>query len=393
MHFFASKNVSSPFLWTKPYQVQKGPFLGILLPLFKENRDRLTEALHNFSEKYQCTWGGPLPHIGAMSGSFFCTVEAKNIEHEMVFEVCLEWEMGSLWLTDQPTWYRHRKIASRMFSTNLLREGSKVTLKKVKELSALLNVASSTGQEVDFQDFFFRMTLDITCVLSFGLEYGSLQNKTQHPFTLAFNEMQQLLVERITDPLFELKRFFNVTKREKRIGELKVILDEHAKEIIQGRRRTAEDGKLGPDILSRFIDYATKHNEDVKRGNGVCGRIDGDNDGDYSFNTIQKLQYMDAIVMEVLRFHPSVPVTLKYAINDDVLPDGTFIPKGAMMALPPFDVGRSCQVWGSDAGEFKPTRFLNQKNQTASKYSTFHAGKSFCLGKPMALNTMKLTLA
>ncbi|CAB9506125.1 Leukotriene-B(4) omega-hydroxylase 2 [Seminavis robusta] len=438
----------------KPYAVDKSlpgperhPFLGILVTLFYRNRGRMPEALHELSEKYQCTWGGPLPRIGAMGGSYFCTVEAKNIQHilsgnfdnyeksDRFHNLFRELLGNGIFGVDGATWYRHRKIASHMFSTNLLREAAKVTLTNVQELSTILKDTQTTGKEVDVQDLFFRMTFDVTSVVAFGTEYGSLKNETQHAFAQAFDEMQLLLVQRVPDLFFELKRVFNIGQRERRIRELKVILDDNAKEIIQGRRRTAKDGKLGPDLLSRFIDYADKNNDPIsdeelrdvimnfmaagrdttavalswslfelckhpevvekmlEEANEVCGRVDDGNAGDYSYDNIGKLKYIDAVVMEVLRLYPSVPVTVKYAVNDDVLPDGTFIPKGAMVPLSPRAVGRSHQVWGSDASEFKPTRFLNQKEPTAFKYITFNAGKRLCLGKPMALNTLKLTLA
>ncbi|CAB9506124.1 Leukotriene-B(4) omega-hydroxylase 2 [Seminavis robusta] len=437
----------------KPHAVDKSlpgpkrhPLIGIL-KFMLEYGDRMYMADLEFCAKYQSTWGGPVPKLGAMSGSYFVISDEKNMEHvlgsnfdnyeksDLVQSVFSELLGNGIFVVDGPTWYHHRKIASRMFSTNLVREGSKVTLKKVQELSALLNAASSTGKEIDIQDFFFRMTFDITCVVSFGVEYGSLQSETQHPFALAFDEMQELMVERLGDPLFELKRFFNVGPREKRIRELKVILDENAKEIIQGRRRTAKDGTLGPDILSRFMDYATNQNDPIsdeelrdiilnflvagrdttavalswalfelckhpeivanmlEEANEICGRIDGDNDGDYSFDTIQKLKYIDAVVMEVLRLHPSVPKQSKYAVDDDILPDGTFIPNGAMVSYTALAMGRSIRAWGSDAGEFKPTRFFQQREPSVFRNIVFNAGKRMCLGKPMAINTLKLALA
>lgn len=97
--------------------------------------------------------------------------------------------------------------------------------------------------------------------------------------------------------------------------------------------------------------------------------------------------------MEVLRLHPSVPSDAKYAIKDDVLPDGTFIPKQAMVGYPPYAMGRSTLVWGKDANEFKPERFMGTKEPSAFRYPVFNAGKRLCLGKPMAINTLKLTLA
>eukprot|EP00957_Ditylum_brightwellii_P052577 3986559-Ditylum_brightwellii.AAC.1 len=65
--------------------------------------------------------------------------------------------------------------------------------------------------------------------------------------------------------------------------------------------------------------------------------------------------------MEVLRLHLSVPTDHKYAINGNVLPDGTFVPAGAGVSWRPIYTGRLTEIWRPDALEFKPEHFLHQK--------------------------------
>mmetsp|Transcript_18216 Transcript_18216/g.39757 ORF Transcript_18216/g.39757 Transcript_18216/m.39757 type:complete len:135 (-) Transcript_18216:1526-1930(-) len=79
--------------------------------------------------------------------------------------------------------------------------------------------------------------------------------------------------------------------------------------------------------------------------------------------------------------------------RDDVLPDGTFVPAGSAVAWMPLSMGRSEEVWGEDALEFKPERFIGVKEPSLYKYPVFNAGPRTCLGKPLALMTMKMTLA
>ncbi len=114
---------------------------------------------------------------------------------------------------------------------------------------------------------------------------------------------------------------------------------------------------------------------------------------DYSYDKICELRYTHAVAMEVLRLHPSVPIDSKYAINDDVLPDGTLIPAGAGVSYLIFAMGRSESIWGEDALQFRPERFLDAKEPSQFKYTVFNAGPRNCLGKPLALMTMKMTLA
>lgn len=61
---------------------------------------------------------------------------------------------------------------------------------------------------------------------------------------------------------------------------------------------------------------------------------------------------------EVLRLYPSVPNNQKYALDDDVWPDGTAIKKGDYVVWSSWAQGRSEKVWGPDAKEFKPERWI-----------------------------------
>ena len=458
-----------------------------ILPHVIKTWDDWPEEAARFSHKYGRTWGGGLPNVPGMNGAFFFVVDEESIHHilsknfenyqkgkafQSLYGDLLGW---GIFATDGNLWRVHRKVMSNMFSRNLLRQTSKVSKAKLDEVAELMQnrIASSPDEvaNLDLQDIFFRMTFDITSYVAFGCEMNSFKADGQHRFACSFDEMQLLITvsqdqerclnecyflsnvfltifyqhsfkssikllatfqERILDPLYELKRLFQIGSREKRIAQLKQILFEEAMEIINSRRRSVADGdKLGPDLLSRFLDHAKKVGQPLRddelqsvvmnvmiagRDTTACAlswgfyeltkrpdivqnitqevaKVCGNEDPDYSFDKISELRYTHAVVMEILRLHPSVPNDHKYAVCDDVLPDGTFIPAGAAVAWLPLAMGRDKNIWGEDALEFKPARFLNAKEPSMYKYPVFNAGPRTCLGKPLALSTMKLTLA
>lgn len=88
---------------------------------------------------------------------------------------------------------------------------------------------------------------------------------------------------------------------------------------------------------------------------------------------------------ETLRLYPSVPGNQKYALEDDIWPDGTVIKAGYYVTWNPYAQGRSTKVWGANAKEFYPERWIdedgNLRRESAGKWPAFHAGPRICLGK------------
>ena len=97
--------------------------------------------------------------------------------------------------------------------------------------------------------------------------------------------------------------------------------------------------------------------------------------------------------MEVLRLHPSVPKEAKEVFEDDVWPDGTVVKKGDVATFFPWAMGRDKDLWGPDAEEFKPERFLDQSKPSPFKFIAFQAGPRTCLGQNFAMLEMKCVLS
>lgn len=50
----------------------------------------------------------------------------------------------------------------------------------------------------------------------------------------------------------------------------------------------------------------------------------------------------------------------KICFADDTFPDGYCVNRGDMVAYQPYAMGRMKFIWGDDAEEFRPERWLNQ---------------------------------
>jgi cytochrome P450 len=47
-------------------------------------------------------------------------------------------------------------------------------------------------------------------------------------------------------------------------------------------------------------------------------------------------------------------------------------------------MGRSERIWGPDAKEYKPSRWINTEKPSQGKFSAFHVGPRVCLGQQFA---------
>ncbi|KAG0695949.1 cytochrome P450 [Suillus ampliporus] len=126
------------------------------------------------------------------------------------------------------------------------------------------------------------------------------------------------------------------------------------------------------------------------------------------------LPYLDAVVHEVLRLHPPISEFLRLAVADDVIPlsepvhtasgemtDSICVAKGTLITIPAGAINRSFAIWGPDAKEFKPDRWLAEGGisgkakevQGHRHLLTFVDGPRTCLGKDFAVTEFKAVLS
>jgi hypothetical protein len=81
----------------------------------------------------------------------------------------------------------------------------------------------------------------------------------------------------------------------------------------------------------------------------------------------------------ILRLRIMILQDTKEAAENDVLPDGSRVKKGSMTGYVPYSMGRMKALWGDDAVEFKPERWLKDgvfQPQPLFKFTAFQV--QFC---------------
>ena len=100
------------------------------------------------------------------------------------------------------------------------------------------------------------------------------------------------------------------------------------------------------------------------------------------------MPYFMACVHETLRVSPSTPVTLPRVVSDGGLVlNHSFIPPGTEVGANPYVINRDHTVFGTDADEFKPGRWLEDPERAKNMHKwmfTWGWGPRDCVGRPLA---------
>ncbi|XP_065858080.1 geraniol 8-hydroxylase-like [Euphorbia lathyris] len=109
---------------------------------------------------------------------------------------------------------------------------------------------------------------------------------------------------------------------------------------------------------------------------------------------IAQLPYLQAVVKETLRLHPSVPLLLPRKARSDVEMYGFIIPKDAQILVNVWAIGRDGNIW-KDPNSFFPERFLELDIDVRGRsfeLIPFGGGRRICPGLPLATRILHVIL-
>ncbi|CAN6477351.1 unnamed protein product [Victoria cruziana] len=426
------------------------PLVGSLFSIVA-NGDRFAQFMaEHISASPTHTVLFPLP----FGSSLIVTANPPNVEHILktrfhaypkgtAFYAGLYDLLGDgIFNTDGETWKIQRKIASHEFNNRSLRKFIDTAIKSEisGRLLPLLCSAAAEKRVLDFQDVLQRFALDNICQIGFGSDPGCLDpNRPPSEFVVAFDDAVRLLGKRfraIFPIIWKIKRVLRVGS-EKELQDALAIVNGFVEKLVRERKQQlhANSTVENSDLLGRFIsssdDADEKFVKDMVISFILAGRdttssaltwffwlvsrhkrvedeilkelsfVEGEVLG---FEEVKETNYLHAAICESMRLYPPVSSDSKQAAEDDILPDGTQVPKGAVVVYHPYAMGRLESLWGKDWEEFRPERWLQKDGGSAEgqwrfmpedpyKYPVFQAGPRVCLGKEMAFIQMKSVAA
>ncbi|KAG0218383.1 hypothetical protein BGX33_007525 [Mortierella sp. NVP41] len=396
------------------------PLLGdtVLVTLHSQNESlQLTEKLH---EKYGPTYAFTIPLLGrilqfkdpavleqVLKTNFWAYEKGPEMQHTLHDLLGL-----GIFSADGHHWNWQRKMASNIFNVRAFRNyTSDVFVKEANVMADYLGAMADEGKTVDIHKLLYLYTLDSFGEISFGQTFGCMNKPDEEvEFAAAFDRLNTTVFYRIFTPGWQIFEWWS--GQRKRIAKDKKIVTDFALNVIRERREHGYD-KPQKDLLQLCMDQHGDDDQplsdemlkDMVLNFIIAGRDTTAQALSWMFyllfrsqtdpNVFKKLvQEVDDVLKgqvptyescKVMKYAEAcVPTNMKLAVQDDVWPDGTKIYKGEYASWSSWAMGRDTEIWGPDAKEFNPDRWMQGEKFSAHKFPAFHAGPRTCLGQQFA---------
>ncbi|KAH9054051.1 cytochrome P450 [Lactarius deliciosus] len=121
-----------------------------------------------------------------------------------------------------------------------------------------------------------------------------------------------------------------------------------------------------------------------------------------TFADLPSLPYIRAMVKETLRWSPTIPLGVPHVSTEDDWYEGMFIPKGTICLQNMRTLNFNPEVFGSNAMDFDPARYLDEKGQVkplmvgreeGPGHMSFGFGRRICPGRFVAEWTLAIDFA
>ncbi|GMR45013.1 hypothetical protein PMAYCL1PPCAC_15208, partial [Pristionchus mayeri] len=347
-------------------------------------------------------------------------------------------------------WKRLRTLASPSFSTNSLKKIMPIVEDSAIKLVDLMGTKHGGGEAFDASRYFNEFTLDTICRLVLGQKESNLfGNPKLESFksiflvhfdrpiihlALALPQIAPVLREigkrsnlpatrNVRELLSDIEKTVRKRVEERKEcgppstpadfidifleNEAEIDYKNHGEFSTQDRVQKAitVDEVIGQvfvfllagyDTTSNALSYATwllSRNQEVMRRcqeevDEVCG------DSSISFDDCQQLRYLDAACKETLRLFPLAAKGVNRIPMKNTTIVGHEIEKGTTILADTYAIHFSKELWGEDAEEFRPERWLDpEKRVAAINFLSFGAGPRLCVGMRLALMEEKILLA
>ncbi|XP_063389179.1 cytochrome P450 4g15-like [Cydia fagiglandana] len=379
-------------------------------------------------------WAGPKAIYCINDPDDAFTVLNSCLEKSYFYKIAFGWFGDGLLTSDVATWKHNRKLLNPTFSQHVL-DGFLPIFNRQAALLALEMEQAGTGL-FDPTDYFREVTLETVCQTAFGI---SLDDRS-----VIDSEYKEALAVALDGSAQRLGRFwlhsdflYQFSALRKTMDEAEAVVHKMSKSVLNKRRAERQEAKTANTSSRRFIAFldllldmsddgsfsddqilnelnifiAAGHDTSSRALVSIMVLLGTHQDvqeklyqeviyvlGPSSYldkEDIARLVYTEAVIKEVLRVSPVVPMVAREVDKDIKLKNYT-LPAGSGCLVLFWGIHR-LPIWGADRLQFRPERWLEPSSlpRSPGAFCGFSLGRRNCIGKPyayMAVKTMVVHL-
>ncbi|KAK8602265.1 hypothetical protein V6N12_052079 [Hibiscus sabdariffa] len=343
-------------------------------------------------------------------------------------------EFGLVFIPVSPLWRTLRKVcAIHLFSTQKLDANQNLRREKIHELIGKVRKSSLEGEVIDVGQAAFEATLNLLSNTILSMDLVDPNSSLAQEFRTTVSHIShEIGTPNLADYFPLLRKFDPQGIRRRMTVHLEMLLtlfgnmfDERSEsrksknstasndvldtliDIIEGGIEELDKTQItylllvlfaaGTDTTSNTIEWAMaellrnpqvlhKAKKEMEQAVGKGKPIEE--------SDINRLPYLQAVIKETFRMHPTAPLLVPRRASSDADLCGFKVPEGSQVLVNVWAIGRDPSKW-ENPDSFTPERFLGSNidvKGTDFGLIPFGAGRRICPGLPLANQMLHLIL-
>ncbi|CAK1577858.1 unnamed protein product [Parnassius mnemosyne] len=366
------------------------------------------------------------------------TVANACLQKDIIYEFAKPWLGEGLLTGKESIWKRHRKLLNPAFNQLVLDGYQKVFNSQSRRLVKDLEVEVGKGP-FDHLVYTLRNSLETVCLTTMGVDLCDDSIMNSH-YVQAVKQILSIMIERLQKYWLHNNFIYSWSTLKKKEDQCLRTLHNMSNKVLQARKAaylnnkkngleassgtkfkafldlllelSIEAGALNDLEIREEVDtmiaagYDTTANvlmftlvligsypKVQERIFEELHNVFGEDDRDVTKQDLSRLVYLEAVLKESMRLYSIVPVTARRLDKNVKLKNYT-LTAGRTCLFLIYGIHRH-PMWGDDAVEFKPERWLDTATLPScpTVFAAFSMGKRVCIGKQFALMSMKTTLS
>nr|UZE89840.1 cytochrome P450 CYP4416C1 [Chrysoperla zastrowi sillemi] len=426
------------------------PIIGVAYLVIGKTHAEITQLVIDLINKFSPilkAYLGPIPLVCVSSPEYVREILTNHHGLEkpwLMTHIAVDVAGDSILSAQVPKWKHNRSKIVRGFTPNILKTYFKVMIESSLLLSKKLEDKLNDSKSFDILEYLSKAAMDSVARSTMGVNVNVQDSGST--FYGAMQSMFHIAFDRIYSPWKLLDVIFRLSQDFQRFSQDKKAVIELAEKIISEKRyqKTCinnndnksdnietidkelsekslldillevtkndplfDDQQLKDEVIFMIIaGFETTANalgyvllnlavhQDIQ--NKVCEelfQVVDDFDRKIHLDDLPQLKYMEMVIKESMRLHPTIPLIAR-KLTRDIKFDEYLVPDGTTVVIPIICLHRNENIW-TDPLKFDPERFTpeNSKNRHPYAFLPFSAGPRNCVGIRYAWMFMKVVLA